>query len=336
MTDPTPVPPETAPDPDPGPDWTPTERIDPALAALFANVPLESPTTRDEIARGRTRRLFADAPRSPEVVREDRLVPGRDGAPDVAIRIHRHADASDAPLPALLTIHGGGYIIGTHDDDDLVHDRFLVGAGLRYVGVSVAYRLAPETPYPGPLEDTYAALDWLFRNAADLGVDPTRIGVHGVSAGGGLAAALTLLARDRGEHRLAFSQLIYPMLDDRRTSVTSGWDVPLWKPASNELGWSCYLGDRFGTDDVPYLAAPGRATVEELRGLPPTFLTVGALDLFADEDLAYATRLNHAGVDVEAHLYPAMPHGFDVVAGFADGATRGAADIVAWLRTRLV
>jgi acetyl esterase/lipase len=144
-------------------------------------------------------------------------------------------------------------------------------------------------------------------NAEAVGADPARIGISGASAGGGLA----LLARDRGEVPVAFQQLIYPMLDDRRITTTSTWEVPGWSPASNELGWSCYLGGLYGTDDVPGYAAAARAA--DLTGLPPAFIGAGALDLFCDESLMYAQRLNHAGVPVELHLYPGAPHGFDMM-----------------------
>jgi triacylglycerol lipase len=314
-----------------------TARIDPKIAELLRTFPLTAATTRDEIPAARERRLVAPTELSDRVERTEHLVPGPEGAPPVPVRVHRPvpvaAPTGDGPLPCVLSIHGGGYIVGTYADDDLRHDRWCPSLG--YVGVAVDYRLAPETPYPGPLEDCYAALRWVHDNAGALGVDPTRIGVLGASAGGGLAAGLALLARDRGEVPLAFQLLVYPMIDDRRTTPTSGWDVPVWPPASNELGWSCYLGDRFGTDDVPVYAAPARATVADLVGLPPAFVSVGNLDLFCDEDITYAQRLNQAGVATELHVFPGAPHAFELLAGLVDVSTRAVRTQRDWLRSRL-
>ena len=156
----------------------------------------------------------------------------------------------------------------------------------------------------------------MHAHARELGIDRSRVGVAGASAGGGLAAALALLARDRGELPLSFQMLAYPMIDDRQATPSSSWDVPIWSPLNNEFGWRSYLGDLYGRDDVPYVAAPARA--EDLSGLPPALVYVGTLDGFCDEDVAYATRLYQAGVATELHLYPGAPHGFD---GMAPGST---------------
>ena len=183
--------------------------------------------------------------------------------------------------------------------------------------MSVQYRLAPETPYPGPLDDCYAGLAWVHQHADELGVDPDRIGIGGQSAGGGLAAGLALLARDRGEVPVAFQLLIYPMLDDRQITPSSGWPDPIWPPSANTYGWTAYLGDRKGGPDVEPYAAPARAT--DLAGLPPTLIAVGAIDGFSDEDIDYAVRLRHAGVPVDLHVYAGAPHGFE---GLAPGCGR--------------
>ncbi len=306
-----------------------TARLDPTVAALFAGVEptFVAPTTRDEILERRRQGRLFQPELSDRVLRQDHLIPGD---PPVRVRVHRPAGA-DGPLPAIVSIHPGGYILGSYEDDDFRHDRLCPKLG--YLGVAVDYRLAPETPYPGPLEDCYRALQWVHQQADELGVDRQRIGLLGASAGGGLAAALALLARDRGEVPVAFQQLIYPMLDDRRTTPTSQWDALVWNPKNNELGWSCYLGELFGTDEVPAYAAPARAT--DLAGLPPTFLCVGALDLFCDEDLDYAQRLNHAGVPVELHLYPAVPHGFDMLQDLVEVSRRCLRDQEEWLAARL-
>lgn len=176
---------------------------------------------------------------------------------------------------------------------------------------SVDYSLAPETRFPGPLEDCYAVLVWLQGNAERLGVDVARIGVKGESAGGGLAAALALLSRDRSGPHLAFQHLIYPMIDDRTCvdpdpNPFTGEFV--WTPAHNRFGWSSLLGRPPGSPDVSAYAAAARA--ENLRGLPPTFISIGALDLFLEENLAYARRLSRAGVAVELHVYPGAFHEF--------------------------
>jgi acetyl esterase/lipase len=211
--------------------------------------------------------------------------------------------------------------------DNLRFERWCPQLGL--VGVSVEYRLAPETPYPGPLEDCYAGLKWVFEHADQLGIDRTRIGIGGSSAGAGLAAALALLARELGGPRPTFQLLAYPMLDDRRTTESSTWhDVPTWTPASNEFGWRSYLGDLDG-GEVPFLAAPARAP--DLSGLPSALIFVGTLDGFCDEDVLYAMRLYQAGVPTELHVYPGAPHGFDTIAPGTEVARRSRQHTVEWL-----
>lgn len=184
------------------------------------------------------------------------------------------------------------------------------------VVVSVAYRLAPEAPHPAPLEDCYAALAWMNADATNLGIDRARIGVSGQSAGGGLAAGLALLARDRGEYDLAFQHLIYPMLDDRtcidaQPHPYAGHHV--WTRDSNRYGWAALLGKRPGTADVEAYASPARA--DNLAGLPPAFLSIGALDLFLEENLEYVRRLGRAGVPTELHVYPGAYHGYQMTPG---------------------
>ena len=217
------------------------------------------------------------------------------------------------PLPALLWIHGGGYVIGSADHDDIAAKTLASEASC--VVASVDYRLAPETVFPGPVEDCYAGLKWLHDQAAELGVDSTRIAVGGASAGGGLAACLSLLARDRKEVKLKFQLLIYPMLDDR--TVTNADPHPhtgefIWTHADNRFGWSAMLGRTPGGSDVSPYAAASRAT--NLADLPSTYLCVGSLDLFLEEDMDYALRLTRAGVPTELHVYPGGFHGFNVVA----------------------
>jgi acetyl esterase/lipase len=218
----------------------------------------------------------------------------------VRVRLHRPVGV-EQPAPALLWIHGGGYVIGSAQQDDELCRRFA-----RALGVTVAavdYRLAPEHPYPAPLEDCYAALTWL---AALPAVDPARIAIGGASAGGGLAAALALLARDRGEVTPTLQLLAYPMLDDRSGSTPENPNYRLWGPKSNRFGWAAYLGNA-----DPKVAVPARH--EDLSGLPPAWIGVGTHDLFHDEDLAYASRLTAAGVPTQIETVPGAFHGFDLV-----------------------
>jgi acetyl esterase/lipase len=282
---------------------TPIERIHPDLVELLSSFPMP---TLDHDALP-TMRSFVLVPQafSDDVERIEREVPGE---PPIPVRIHR-PKGFDGPLPCWFSIHGGGYIVGSYDLDDTVFNELSPKLGM--VGVSVDYRLAPETPYPGPLEDCYRALRWVHDNADELGIDAGRIGVGGGSAGGGLAAALALLARDRGEVPLHFQLLDCPMLDDRQITTSSQVDgLPVWSRESNGFGWQCYLGDLYGSDDVPYTAAAARAT--DLSGLPPAFVSVGAVDGFLDEDVDYALRLHHAGVPTELHVYPGLPHGYQM------------------------
>jgi acetyl esterase/lipase len=242
---------------------------------------------------------------SDAVVRTEHEVPGE---PPVPVRVHRPVGV-DGALPGIFTIHGGGYVIGSYDMDDYLHDRWCLQ--LATVGISVEYRLAPETPYPGPVEDCYAALRWAHEHADEIGVDPARLGIYGISAGGGLAAALALLVRDRGEFPLAFQLLDCPMLDDRQaTSSIGATGLYVWDATSNEFGWRSYLGDLYGSDDLPPYAAAARAT--KLAGLPPSCVVVGSIDGFRDEDAEYAMRLNQAGVPCELHVIAGLPHAYQM------------------------
>jgi acetyl esterase/lipase len=218
------------------------------------------------------------------------------------VRLHRPANAA-GPTPALLWIHGGGYLFGTAAQDDGVCRQYVDRLGITVAAVD--YRLAPEHPYPIPVEDCYSVLTWLARLP---GIDSDRIAIGGASAGGGLTAALAFLARDRAEVTPVLQVLSYPMLDDR--SVDPSLDdtgFRLWNPASNRIGWQSYLG---GAD--PAVAVPARR--DDLAGLPPAWLGVGTLDLFHREDLAYAERLDAAGVPCEVHVVPGAFHGFDRIA----------------------
>ena len=239
----------------------------------------------------------------------------------VSVRLHRPAGIS-SPGPALLWIHGGGYVIGDAAQDDDLCRRFAEKLGATVAAVN--YRLAPQHSYPVPLEDCYAALSWLTGLPS---VDPDRVAIGGASAGGGLAASLALLTRDRGEIPLVAQLLVYPMLDDR-TVGRADLDNPghrVWNQTSNRFGWQAYLGDA-----DPNVAVPARR--DDLAGLPPAWVGVGTLDLFHDEDLAYAQRLQGAGVPCEVTVVPGAFHGFDGIAPNADVSQRFFASQCALLR----
>lgn len=267
---------------------------------------------------------------------QDRVAaPGPKGAPDVEVLVYR-PKAISGPLPCIYHVHGGGYVLGKAANQEPVHRALCAGLGCAIV--TVEYRLAPETPFPGPIEDCYAGLAWTFAKAGELGLDTNRIGVMGESAGGGLAAALALLARDRGEYALAFQHLIYPMLDDRTCEHADPHPHAgefIWHAHNNRFGWSSLLGHEPGRKNVSPYAAPARA--EDLSRLPPTFISTGALDLFLEEDLEYARRLMRAGVPTELHVYPGAFHAFDMApdAGVAQQARRDSREALArFIRNR--
>ncbi|MFV0535046.1 MAG: alpha/beta hydrolase [Cumulibacter sp.] len=248
----------------------------------------------------------------PDVNVSEKNIPGVAGDPDVRI-LHYEPKTRTTPTAALVWIHGGGYVIGTADSDEMLCRRIATETGA--VVVSVDYRLAPETVAPGLVHDCYAALAWVHQNADELGVDPAQVAVGGASAGGGLAATLSILARDKGEYPVAFQFLIYPMLDDRTSSSVPAHAYAgeyIWTPSDNRFGWASILGHEPGGDGVSAHTAAAR--VESVEGLPPAFIAVGALDLFLEEDLAYATRLIRAGIPTELHVYPGGWHAFDMVA----------------------
>lgn len=243
---------------------------------------------------------------------EQRAVPGAKGAPDVRVFVI-NATASERKRPAILHIHGGGFVAGIAAEGISALQQ--VALDHDCVIVTVDYRLAPETLFPGSLEDNYAALKWLYGSAGSLGVDTSRIAVMGLSAGGGHAAMLAIAARDRGEVPIAFQLLSYPMLDDRTGSsrpVPPYIGAYIWVPASNRFGWSSLLGVPAGSRMVPAGAVPAR--VENLAGLPPAFIGVGSIDLFVDEDVDYARRLIASGVPTQLCVVPGAYHGFDLFA----------------------
>ncbi|MCB2076814.1 MAG: alpha/beta hydrolase [Novosphingobium sp.] len=247
-------------------------------------------------------------PASDDIPYDRKIIPGGKGQPDVELYVVNSRPGERRP--AILHTHGGGFVSGSAKaSTSMLQD---LCRELDCMAVSVEYRLAPETTWQGSLEDSYAGLKWLHDNADALGADPSRIALFGESAGGGHAALLAIAARDRGEVPVAFQCLIYPMLDDRTGSTRQVPDHVgkiIWNAQKNRFGWECFLGVEPGSANVPASAVPAR--VNDLSGLPPAFIGVGTIDLFVDEDVDYAQRLNAAGVPVELIVVPGVFHGFD-------------------------
>ena len=281
-----------------------TYRFDPELVPWLAAMPavdLSEPARARAASAARRGQAPPYEPPIPLAV-ADRLVPGLADDPDVAVRVYAPAGRSDV-LPGLVYIHGGGFVIGSVDGDD-TRTREIAGT-VEAVVVSVEYRLAPEHPFPAGLRDCFAALTYLAKNAAELGVDPRHIGVAGNSAGGGLAAATALMARDQGGPELCMQYLSIPELDDRleTPSMRAYTDTPVANRANVIITWQHYLA---GQQATAY-AAPARAA--DLTGLPPSYVAVCEFDPLRDEGIQYAQRLVQAGVPVELHLYPGTFHG---------------------------
>ncbi|MGK5501006.1 alpha/beta hydrolase [Streptomyces sp. URMC 125] len=286
-------------------------RFDPELAAALPMMPEVDILDLDAARASQAGQLAAAvaAADTAGVDVEEVLVPGPAGAPRVRLRLYRPRGAA-GPLPAVYGIHGGGFVLGSPDVD---HDwNLMLCRELRALVVSVDYRLAPEHPFPAPLEDCYAGLCGLVEAAGDLGVDPGRIALWGDSAGAGLAAGLTLLARDRGGPAVCFQHLCSPALDDRlgTPSARLFTDTPVWNRRNARLSWEAYLGHGVpGTPGVSPYAAPARAGVIALSGLPPAYVSVMEFDPLRDEGIDYARALLAAGVPVELHLIPGTFHG---------------------------
>ncbi|HEY4020988.1 MAG TPA: alpha/beta hydrolase [Pseudonocardiaceae bacterium] len=259
----------------------------------------------------------------------ERSVPGPAGAPDISLLICRPVSASTA-VPAVYFIHGGGMVIGTNRGQGITN-VLDCAAQLGVAVVSVQYRLAPEHPHPAPVEDCYAGLVWTVEHADELGIDPSRIVVSGASAGGGLAAATALLARDRSGPELIGQLLLCPMLDDRNNSYSARQmtGLGIWDRGFNQVGWTALLGEAQGGPDVSPYAAPARAT--DLSGLPPTFIDVGSAETFRDEAVDYAARIWRAGGSAELHVWPGGFHGFVLLASQAAISQAAQAAVLSWL-----
>jgi acetyl esterase/lipase len=312
-------------------------RIDPELAAaLAADAQVQQtlpPEPRGDIPAWRAwielaSKAYPAPEPAPGVTATGFTAVAPDGA-DVPLVWFTPADRAE-PGPAWLYVHGGGMVLGSVALDDSMIRQHVAQTGVPMLAPD--YRLAPEHPHPAPVEDCYAALVHLTRHAGELGVDPSRIGVTGFSAGGGLAAAVTLLARDRGGPAIARQLLVYPMLDDR-TTLPDPAIAPYatWTYEDNALGWRSLLGDLADDQDVPWSAAAARAT--DLTGLPPAYVETAELDIFRTEDVVYAERLAAAGVPVELHLHPGCVHGFDGIAPDAAVTRRATADRYRVLRS---
>jgi acetyl esterase/lipase len=301
--------------------------IDPELSAALDRVPQELRPAKlfdfDDMTgtRERLAHLYdvalREAATQDDVVTTD-LVIARPDAPDLTLRVHRPPGEQVRSLPCVYWIHGGGMVIGSPRDDDAKCAGLV--ERLRCVVLAPDYRLAPEHPYPAPVDDCYEGLTWAVNNAAALGIDAARIAIAGQSAGGGLTAAVGLMARDRGVPSLVLQMLLAPMLDDRN-ETPSCKDLPpltIWDRPMNERGWQAFLGELAGAPELPVYASPGR--VEDLGGLAPTFVDVGGAEIFRDEAIDYVARLVRGGVPTELHLYPGAYHGYDSFAPDAEAS----------------
>jgi len=303
------------------------QRVHPDLKALFSVLP-ESTLTEESIEKFRAgdATFFTIQP-SDSMLFTERLIPGPEGASQVPVTIYEPKKRAQELTPGMLFLHGGGYVCGNSKDPCCQKIAESVGC----VAVSVDYRRAPENPYPAALEDSYAALKWFSDNAQQMGVDRNKIAVVGASAGGGLAAAVTLLARDRGGPRICFQLLIYPMLDDRNETASSRemTDKRIWNRTSTLTGWRAYLRS-LENGIIPEYAAPSRAS--DLSGLPPAYTFVGELEPFRDEVIDYASRLVKAGVPTEFHLYPGCFHACERMAPYTDIGKRIISEYIGALR----
>ena len=285
-------------------------RIDPAsrlpLEELLKNIPggfnaIENIEERRNVINSLIRMMTAELPPIDNIVIEDRNIAAPDALLELVVRIYKPTGVSGS-LPGIFFIHGGGMIMGSIETEN--HKAAMLCETIQSIVVSVEYRLAPENPHPAQVQDCYEALVWMSKNAAELGFDTNRLAIVGGSAGGGLAIATALMARDQEFPKLSFQMANYPMIDDRNETPSSKeiTDIGIWDRKANIEAWNWYLGGKKADE----YAAPARAM--DLTGLPPTFIDVGELDLFRDEDIEFAKRLLQAGVSTELHVYPGAYH----------------------------
>jgi acetyl esterase/lipase len=276
--------------------------------AEFAPLPVGDVATRRTVMEAVHARIDVAQPVPEDVVVKDFETTGADGA---KLLLRWYAKDGIAPGSAVLFLHGSGMILSSVALYDGTVARYVSSSGVPFL--SVEYRLAPEFPHPTPVEDGYAGLTWLAEHATELGAEPGRIAVMGDSGGGGVAAGLALLARDRGGPAIARQILLYPMLDDRTTTpdpALAGFTT--WSYEDNATAWRALLGQACGGPDVPPYAAPARMT--DATGMPPLYMEALELDIFRNEDIEYARRTAAAGVSTELHVHPAVPHAFEAVA----------------------
>lgn len=292
--------------------FDPLPYVHPDLRPLVAPMVKGAPTiTAETLAAARQGLAKMSRPPLPQPNWTEQIVTGLRGNPDVKLYVINAGERA-AARPAILHMHGGGFIVGSARDG--LHRLQQIASELDCIIVTVEYRLAPETRFAGSLDDNYAGLKWLYDHAGKLGADRSRIAVMGESAGGGHAAMLAIAARNRGEVPLAFQALTYPMLDDRTGSTVRKppyQGAILWTPEANRFAWTSFLGVAAGSRHVPSGSVPARE--ENLAGLPPTFIGVGSIDLFVDEDTDYARRLLDAGVLTELVVMPGCFHGFEMM-----------------------
>ena len=285
-------------------------RIDPAsslpLEELLNTLPggfnaIEDIKERRNVINSLVRMMTAELPPIDNIVIEDRNIAAPDALLELVVRIYKPTGVS-GKLPGIFFIHGGGMIMGSIETEN--HKAAMLCETIQSIVVSVEYRLAPENPHPAPVQDCYKALVWMSENAIELGLDTDRLAIIGGSAGGGLAIGTALMARDQEFPKLSFQMANYPMIDDRNETPSSKeiTDVGIWDRKANIEAWDWYLGGK----NADEYAAPARAI--DLSGLPPTFIDVGELDLFRDEDIEFAKRLLQAGVTTELHVYPGAYH----------------------------
>jgi acetyl esterase/lipase len=305
--------------------------LDPELVAVFRQLPALDYPELDARGVQQRRLLLIDAMRDrfpspvadPAVAMDDLYI--GDGDTPLRVRLYRPRKSHrTTPLPALLWIHGGGFILGNIESEDTLCQQLCKQADC--LVASVEYRLAPQHPYPAAADDCYRGLTWLTQSSHELTIDPNRIAVGGSSAGGCLAAAVALRARDEKGPRLAMQILVIPALDDRCETVSSRavTDPRVWNRSLSQKTWAAYLAEVTG--EVPCYAAPARA--DNLAGLPPAFVSIAELDLLRDEAMSYAQRLMHSGVQTELHVYPGTFHGWFMFAPQATASIRHQRDIV--------
>lgn len=285
-----------------------TSRLDPELVPLFSATP--RPAGGIDVAANRKRLrdacaiLLTRIPKGDDVLTEDITIPGVAGAPDIPLRIFRPADRKTNHV--LLWMHGGGFFAGHHEDEGIVAIEWVRAMGCTIV--SVGYRMTPEHQHPAAVNDCHATLRWVASGDPKLGFKPEKIAIGGISAGGCLAAATALKARDEGGPQPCFQLLLIPALDDRNETPShlEFMDTRSWNRISGVAAWKMYLGNEVDDATLPY-AAPARAS--SLHGLPPAYLEVAEADPLRDEAIAYASRLMQSGVTTELHVYPGAYHG---------------------------